>query len=473
MSAAIFDYSDMSRASNRAKTVADRMDAYADDLQRRISEHLDNYTGAKTANIYGAERAITQKIHFMEGRSADLKQFSERLDALVDYCKQSDQQVSSLISRLTGDFKTRNDISVNPVWEALCYLGVASGNSTDLGRFLGDLLDKGGNALGEAWDRIEFWYEYDGGKYYLTENLAAALAIAASVASVLAAIGTILAGGPALAIAAAVVGIAAGLFAIGNGVCNIINNCRAGRQAAEDPGQAKRTNDINTGADWLRTTDNQALHNLATGLDITETALGVASLVLGGTELVKKGYTWLSKKPNLDIETLTFSQIKQGLSNGNWKTMIGDRWSEIKNGASNVFSTLRSGDSTQIKALLKNSLHAYKTSVMADHIEAWDNIKAIDFSDIDKLGKGLDGIKHFTELMDGIANDTIYTMVSNLGLNPIATGTHDNAINLGELVDFGKSTIDSGAEIKEILTPDELKKITKRMHDLRCAVPAG
>ena len=120
MSAAIFDYSDMSRASNRAKTVADRMDAYADDLQRRISEHLDNYTGAKTANIYGAERAITQKIHFMEGRSADLKQFSERLDALVDYCKQSDQQVSSLISRLTGDFKTRNDISVNPVWEALC-----------------------------------------------------------------------------------------------------------------------------------------------------------------------------------------------------------------------------------------------------------------------------------------------------------------------------------------------------------------
>lgn len=474
MGAATFHYSDMSRASSRAKTVADRMDDYANDLQRRIAAHLDSYTGERTANIYGADRAVSQKIRFLEERSGALLQFSERLDALVGHCKQSDQQISSMISRLTGDFKIRNDISVNPVWEAICYLDTALGNSTDIGRFLNNLLDKGRNSLDEAWDHMEFWYEYDGGKYYLTENIKAALSIAAGIAGILAAIATIAAGGTVLAIAGAIAGIVAGIFAIGNGICNIINNNKAGAQAAEDPGQAKRTNEIDSAADWLRTTDNQGLHTFATVLDATETAANVVSVVAGGAELLKKGYSWLTKKPNLDLDTLTFAKIKQDLSNGNWKTLISERWNDLKHGVIHTKSTLCSGDGDQIKAMLKSWGHAGKTNLASDHVKAWKDIKAMDFSGIDNIKDGLEGIDHFAGLMDGIANDTINTVVSNLITRPIATGTHENAVNAAEVVGTISDSIKSGSDIKDLIfQDDELKKITKRMYKLRCAAPAG
>lgn len=466
MSTAVFQYSEMSTAARRAKDTAKRLSDYSDGLRRRVCEKLDSYSGSRTSNIYRADRELESKRRHLEQRSEDLARYGENMEQLVSSCKDTDQKVEQMVSDLTGEFKTRHGIGTNPVWESLCSAITWAKNETAVGRFLSGLWEKGTNALDEAWDNLKFWYKYDGGKYYLTENIKALLGIVGGIIGVAAGIATLIAGGAPLAIAGAIAGVVAGIFAIGNGIVNMINNHRAGAMAAENPGMAQRTDEIESGADWLRTTDNKWAHGAATVLDMTETAATVISFVSGGYELVKKGYSFLTSSKNLDLDTLTLSTMKDGLKNGQWKTFAADRWAEIKGGVRNFAHAVKVQDAAEIKQTMRTAYTALKENFVSPHADAWKDIKAISQKhDAKTIASSLEGVRHFTSLMEDFISDPSGTILDNTVLNSLATGG-ENSISLSDLW----SQISDGGDIAESIwdiwdksTQGDIGAVTRRL----------
>lgn len=471
MSTAVFQYGEMNNAARRAKDTAKRLSDYSDGLRRRVCSKLDAYSGSRTSNIYRADRELEAKRRQLEQRSQDLEQYGEAMEELVSSCKDTDQRVERMVSELTGDFKARHDIGSNPVWETLCSALTWCKNSTAAGRLLSGLWERGVNALGEAWDRMKTWYKYDGGKYLLTENLKAALGIALGVAGVVAGIAALIGAGTVLAAVAAIAGIVAGAFAVVNGVVDMINNHRAGAMAAERPGEAVRTNEINSGAAWLRKSDEQWCHKLALALDITEIAAGVTSLVSSAGTLLKKGYAWLSGSKNLNIKTLSFSTIKSNLSHQNWKTMASARWQDIKKGAQAFTNILRSGSKAQIKTAVSTQFKFLLENFKKPHVKAWTGIKNMFQQPVkaNTVAAGAGGISHFLSLIKSPLSGIGGTLKDNLVFNSLAT-SGDNSISLSDIKSNIKKftgTVGNVADLFKHYGNTDVGKITKRIYELR------
>lgn len=303
MSVAI-SYDDLSDAAKSAKKVANYFDDYADELQSRVLNKMATYDGTWTSNMSSAYGDVSTKINAMKTMSTAFETYQKSLEGLRDTCESTDEAVKSKVASLTSEFKENNGIRDSKVENFCAYILTSLGNSTSVGRYLGNSDDARGMQEDYINQQIKVWYNFEGGKDFIKGLVVGVLEVAAAVLSVVVlALGTVTG---VLEIIAAVATVVLAVIGLVNGVVNIVNEFRAyGANQSGDPALAMRLSDQNTLQTVLRQgnicdeDDSGWLNNhvglakdIALGIDIVEFSATVCVLVKDGYKLYKNAAKW-------------------------------------------------------------------------------------------------------------------------------------------------------------------------------------
>jgi len=348
MSTASISYSSLKDASSEAKAVAKKLDKYADSLYDNVYKKLNKYDGSWTSNLTNARSKTNAKISELRSEQSKYESYATDLIDLRDECKEVDKAVKSRVSSLTASYKESHGIKNRKVENAISYFFTGLGNETAFGRWLGDKGDQFEAGTDYLKSSIKEWYNYEGGKELIKGVLVAVLEIAIAVVG-------ILTGGTLLAIIAACIALAAG-------VVNLINEVIAYNQTnnLNDPARGRRTSEINSVQDWLRTSDNKTLHTIAGGIDLVNLICGISAVISGVGSLLKNGYKWatgsvddlakiewknvFSKNTFKQFGTKfvnQFKDLKLGLKFGGWdfaKKLLLDFGSDFMNNLKTYFT---------------------------------------------------------------------------------------------------------------------------------------
>ena len=280
MSTASISYSSLKDASSEAKAVAKKIDKYADSLYDNVYKKLNKYDGSWTSNLTNARSKTNAKISELRSEQSKYESYATDLIDLRDECKEVDKAVKSRVSSLTTSFKESHGIKNSKVENAISYFFTGLGNETAFGRWLGEKGDQFEAGKDYLKSSIKEWYNYEGGKEFIKGVLVAVLEIAIAVIGIITGTGI-------LAIIAACIALAAG-------VVNLINEFIAYDQTnnLNDPARGRRTSEINSVQDWLRTSDNKTLHTIAGGIDLVNLICGISAVISGVDKLLKNGYKW-------------------------------------------------------------------------------------------------------------------------------------------------------------------------------------
>ena len=280
MSTASISYSSLNDASSEAKAVAKKLDKYADSLYDNVYKKLNKYDGSWTSNLTNARTKTNAKISELRSEQSKYESYATDLIDLRDECKEVDKAVKSRVSTLTASFKESHGIKNSKVENAISYFFTGLGNETAFGRWLGDKGDQFEAGTDYLKSSIKEWYNYEGGKEFVKGALVAILEIAIAVIGIITGTGI-------LAIIAACIALAAG-------VVNLINEFIAYGQTnnLNDPARGRRTSEINSVQDWLRTSDSKTLHTIAGGIDLVNLICGISAVISGVGSLLKNGYKW-------------------------------------------------------------------------------------------------------------------------------------------------------------------------------------
>ena len=312
MSIATISYSSISKAQGEAKDVAKKLDAYASALNSSVYKKLNRYDGSWTGNISSARSSVGNKITELENEAEQYRTYAGELKDLKEECQRVDRAVRSKVSSLTATFKKSHGIKNSVIDNFLARIIVKRDNSTAIGRWISDKKDAFRSELSVLKQRIKKWYGYDGGKEVIKGVVVAALEIAIAVISIVSGVGW--------------VAVLAGIIALADGVMNLVNEFKAYGCAANDPASARRRSELNTIADTIRAdSDSKLLHMVAFGIDGVKLALAVTQFIKKGSELIKKGYKWVTNSVD-DLARLDFKHMRFG----HFMEGLGDRWSEIQ-----------------------------------------------------------------------------------------------------------------------------------------------
>lgn len=314
MSTASISYSSLKDASNEAKSVAKKLDKYADSLYDNVYKKLNKYDGSWTSNLSTAKSKTNAKISELRSEQSKYETYATDLIDLCDECKEVDKAVRSKVSSLTASFKEAHGIRNSKVENAISYFFTGLGNETAFGRWLGGKKDDFDSGMNYFKDSIKEWYNYEGGKELISGVLVGLLEVAIGV---LAIVGAILSGGALLVIIAGVVG---GIIAVANGIANIWNEQKAYSSTRNgDPATGRRRSDVNTWQDYLRSSFafgdsgenyhyNEFYNGLATGIDIVNLACTVVTVVSSAGKLLKNGYKWATGNA-AKVKDITLKQV--------------------------------------------------------------------------------------------------------------------------------------------------------------------
>lgn len=179
--------------------------------------------------------------------------------------------------------------------------------------------------------RIEDWYDYEGGKDFIKGFLVGVLEMAIAIVGVaLLFLGTITG---VWGVIVAIATVVAAVISVVNGFANIVNEFRALGYGSDDPATAKRKSDLNTVQDTLRVeTDSEFWHNFATGIDIVNIVCSVITVVDSAGKLLKNGYKWATGNLD-DLKDLKIKDILSKDGRGKFwsgfKGKVGDGLSDI------------------------------------------------------------------------------------------------------------------------------------------------
>ena len=350
MSTASISYRSLKNSSSESKSVAKKLDKYADSLYDDVIKKLNRYDGSWTSNLLAAKAKTNSKIEELRSEQRKYENYAEGLTDLRDECSRVDKAVKTKVSSLTASFKEAHGITNNVVVNTISYYFTSITNSSSVGRWVNNKTDAFEAKVAYHKQAIEDWYDYGGGKDLIKGSLVAALEIAIGVISIVSAVAAILAGGWTIALAAALVG---GVIAAVNGAVNFRNEVRAyDATKNNDPATGKRRSKMDTLQDTLRTeTDSQFWHTVATGIDVVNITCAVISIWSSGKELLQKGYKWatgsmddISRIKLKDIfsrrfaESLggKFSDFKVSLQYGGWDFAKECAKNMFKNAGSNL-----------------------------------------------------------------------------------------------------------------------------------------
>lgn len=314
MSTASVSYNSLKDASNEAKSVAKKLDKYADSLYSNVYKKLNSYDGSWSSNLTEAKSKTNAKINKLRSEQQKYEIYASNLIDLRDECKSVDKAVRSKVSTLTASFKEAYGIRNSKIENAISYFCTSLGNETSFGRWLGGKKDDFKSSMNYFKESIKEWYNYEGGKDLITGVLVGLLEVAIGV---LAIVGAILTGGAFLVVLAGVVG---GIIAVANGVANIWNETRAySATQNNDPATGKRRSEINSWQDYLRSSFiygddgekyeyNEFYNGLALGIDIVNLACTVVTVVSSAGKLLKNGYKWVTGDA-AKVKDITLKQI--------------------------------------------------------------------------------------------------------------------------------------------------------------------
>lgn len=255
---ASISYSDLHDASQEAHRVSKRFDDYADELQRKVLNKLGNYNGPWTSNMSNAYSLVSDKINELRTDCTRFEQYSTDLESLLDECKEVDEAVKSRVADLTADFKNANGIRNSAIENFLAYTFTSLGNSSALGRFLGNGRDARNMIADRLLQDIKVWFNFEGGKELIKAWVVDTLKIVGAIIAVAAAVvACVLSGGVAAAIFAAVALVSASVL-LG---MTIVDSCvdafhegmaYAANQNPGDAALAYRLRNINSYSDLFR-----------------------------------------------------------------------------------------------------------------------------------------------------------------------------------------------------------------------------
>lgn len=321
MSTVAVSYGSLWDAANEAKGVAKKLDKYADQLHSRVVKKLDKYDGNWSSNMSNAKSRVNQKISQLRNEQEKFETYSKDLLDLRDECKEVDKRVRKKVSSLTAQFKESHGIRNNVVVNYISYVLTARGNETAFKRWVNDRGDEARSVRNYLKDSIKEWYNYEGGKELIKGVVIGVLEIAVAVCAI---VGVILSGTWTVAAVAALIG---GCIALANGVSNLVNEALAYYETSGgDPATGRRRSDIDTLTSWIRHDfDSKLAHGIAFGIDVVNLVCVVTTLVSDGIQIVKNGKIWLK-----DIGGI------KGIGKA------------IKTGFKDIFSTIKSGNWTDI-----------------------------------------------------------------------------------------------------------------------------
>lgn len=362
MSTVSISYSSLKDASGESKSVARKLNKYADSIESTVYKKLNKYSGDWTNSIYSAQNNANSKMVSLRRQAERYNTYAGNLSDLCDECKRVDKAVKSKVSSLTASFKETHGIRNSKIENAISYFFTSIGNANGVGRWLNDKTDMfraGTNYLKES---IKEWYNYEGGKDLINGILVGLLEVAIGVISIVA---TILTGGAFLVVLA---GVIAGVIAVANGIVNIVNEGRAYNATQNnDPATGKRLSAENTIQDFLRDGDitdetggglfgvNNHVNlarDIATGIDITSLCCTVITVVSSCGKLLKNGYKWATGSTS-ELKDIALKDVfsKEAFSKFGTKIKSGfldikkalnfKDWSVVKDFGSKVLSSFK------------------------------------------------------------------------------------------------------------------------------------
>lgn len=433
MSQACISYSSIKNASSEASQVAKKLDKYANNLDSQIYKKLSNYSGSYTNNISQAKSNVNSKISDLRSRSKAYSTYSQDLLDLKDQCVSTDKAVKSNVSKLTASFKSANGIRDSKVENSINYFLTSIGNKTSVGRWLGNKKDEFDSAKEYIKQRIEDWWDYEGGAE-LVKGIT--IGVLEAVIAVCAIVGAVLTGG---ALWVVIAGVVAGVIALVNAGVNIANEVSAYNTTKNgDPATGKRRSDVNTVQDYLRSSFvygddgenykyNSTLYEIATGIDVVNLLCTTITFVDGIGQLVKKAYKWTTGSM-AEIKNL---KIKDILTKDNFAAFKSKVLTTFKNGFSDIKCAIRSKEYTIVKEFLfdfgddflNNLKKGYSFKIFEEDRK---------FSSYLKHGAKL--VKNYSSITKLFVKDGINfkSVVVSLGIETIAIKN----MNIGEIVTY-------------------------------------
>lgn len=354
MSQACISYGSLKDASSEASQVANKLEKYANSLDSQIYRKLNNYEGHYTTNIAQAKSNVNSKISDLRSRSKSYSTYSQDLLDLKDQCIATDKAVKSNVSKLTASFKSANGIKDSKVQNTINYLLTSIGNKTSVGRWLGNKKDEFDSAKDYIKQRLEDWWDYEGGAE-LVKGIV--IGVLEAVIAVCAIVTAVLSGGALLVVIA---GVVAGAIALINAGFNIRNEVAAYNTTKNgDPATGRRRSDIDTAQDYLRSSFfygddgeeyayDSKLYAIATGIDVVNFVCTAITLVDGIGELVKNAYKWTTGSM-ADVKNL---RIKDVLTKENFVAFKSKIGTTISNGFSDIKCAIRSGKFKKISEFM-------------------------------------------------------------------------------------------------------------------------
>lgn len=342
MSKVAISYSSLRDAKGEAKALSRKLDKYADNLDSQVYRKLTSYSGNSTSNITNAKSQLRSKISNLRDASTNYGNYANDIQDLKDECVSVDKAVRTKISKLTASFKKANGIRNSKIENGFYYIGASIGNFSAGSRWVNDKLDEGSTGLEYIKDALKEWYNYEGGKEFLKGVLVGLLEGAIALLTI---IGAICTGGALIAVIA---GVVAGVIALVNAGVNIYNEFKAYRTTNNgDPATARRYSREDSFQDMFRTEAKYNSKNwqIAAGVvDVVNIVCSLIQLGDGIKNLFKKGYKW-AKGDLTDINELKFKDI---FKKDSFK-LIGNKIKDtFKNGFSDIFKTIKTGDWTKI-----------------------------------------------------------------------------------------------------------------------------
>lgn len=420
----------LKESADDAKDVASRLSDYSDALNDEIYKKLSQYPGDHTGNITSALNSIKTKMDHLDTDSGNYKTYEADIDDLRDMCQQVDKDVAVKVESLTAEFKSRNNIQTNTVLEGISNLLTEIANKTALGRGLSDMFDwmreKGRSFL----QRIEDWYDFQGGEGFVAgileaakDYLIAALAIAGGVLA-------IVGGATGLVFVGAVAGIVGGLIALVNVVANVNNERRALAAYKDDPARARRLSDENSFQDMMRTETKShiAAWDFGAGaIDAVKITCDVIGIVCGGVEVAQGLKTWAG-------------------SDGIFKSL----WKTTKHAGSELKTSFTRHNFDFAKNILKNMKTNFKDKMWnfessEDAVSSMENLIEFTYEGIGDLASLFDGDLSFKDIGKKIF-DKAFEYRSVAQFQKDGKG---ETITIGDFKDIASDSIDG---IKDVIS---------------------
>lgn len=261
MGRVIIDYSEITGSAKSARTAAGCFEAYAGQLERKVSKQLTAVPGPDSqGNISSAQSVISSKVRELRNKKTYLTNLAGNIERMaVDIESHEKKVVSKIKSIATNAFELKNqskwDQFTQWLYGTVC---VDLVNWNPVTRAIANTVKKGVNWVKEKGTKVVDWFKHGEGRYLLgivKDVLSVADAAIKVVTSVALAAATVSAGGPLIVAAAAtVLGTA---MLIKDAKYSIANKWKAFLIArnTDDPGRARFYGDINGFNDMLHKTD--------------------------------------------------------------------------------------------------------------------------------------------------------------------------------------------------------------------------